>query len=202
MTDVAALTPAARFLYGQQQGFRDYVACKRTGEYDSGDRPIWVLTEDLLFYSLALNCWLIVPKGFRTNFASVPRLPFVYWYCGDRCWEEPALHDFIYTAHGIFVVTLDDDGHQIGDAVFRDVTKPQADIFFRDGLLLNPKIPDGMAKTMHKAVEWWGGSSWGADSKVGQTPSIKELINYTNPTASTPTAKPVAIPSEAAREVA
>jgi uncharacterized protein DUF1353 len=39
---------------------------------------------------------LTVPAGFKTDFASVPRLPIAYLVAGDVCHRAPLLHDFLY----------------------------------------------------------------------------------------------------------
>ena len=58
----------------------------------------WVLTRDLVYESDVLDARVTVPKGFRTDFASVPRLPFAYWlFGGDFDDEAATVHDFLYT---------------------------------------------------------------------------------------------------------
>lgn len=172
-------------------GFQSLVAARRTGDYDKSGRPVWELTEPLYYYSVLLQCWLYYPVGFRTNYASVPRMPIVWWYCGDRCWEEPVGHDFGYTAHGVFVIEMDEAGKpDMATVSFLAIDKATTDSLFREALLLNPRIPSGMAETMYKAVSWFGQSSWGADSKVGQNPEIIALIEKHNPSADTPLAPP------------
>lgn len=37
-----------------------------------------------------------VPEGFRTNFASVPRLPLAYWLAGGTARIAAVLHDYLY----------------------------------------------------------------------------------------------------------
>jgi hypothetical protein len=37
-----------------------------------------------------------VPKGFLTDFASVPRLPFAYWFTGGLGDRAAVLHDYLY----------------------------------------------------------------------------------------------------------
>lgn len=39
-----------------------------------------------------------VPLGFVTDFASVPRLPFVFWLAGNRAPKSATLHDYLYAA--------------------------------------------------------------------------------------------------------
>lgn len=40
---------------------------------------------------------LTIPKGFETDFASVPRLPFAYWLTGGLGDRAAVLHDFLYS---------------------------------------------------------------------------------------------------------
>jgi hypothetical protein len=152
-------------------GFLRPIACRRTGDYDKAGRAIWQLTEDLCFYSAKLKCWVITPKGFFTNFASVPRLPIVYWWYGDRVWEEPAGHDFPYTTHKLLIVPVDKwEAYLAGEfePVEIDCDKRTADDLFLEALLANPKTPDGMDHTMHKGVAWFGQSSWDAETTIEQ----------------------------------
>lgn len=37
----------------------------------------------------------IVPDGFETDFASVPRLPLAYWLTGDTAHMSAVLHDYL-----------------------------------------------------------------------------------------------------------
>ena len=60
------------------------------------DKDDWKLLGPLVYWSVVLDRQLIVPEGFVTDFASVPRLPFIYWAAGG-CAEAPAvLHDWLY----------------------------------------------------------------------------------------------------------
>lgn len=56
----------------------------------------WRLNEPLLYASALLNLQLIVPPGFETDFASVPRVPIVYTQFGDRAHRESVIHDWLY----------------------------------------------------------------------------------------------------------
>lgn len=168
-------------------GFHDTIRVKRVlgcgpngSDFDSDGRPIWELLDDLYFYSAKWGCWFMVPAGFRTNFASVPRLPFVYWWYGDRCWEEPALHDFGYTVHGVYIVDcVEIEGRLVfmrEHARLVPMTRKQTDDLFREALLLNPASPDGMDHTMHAGVRLGGGSSWKDETNIDQRAEIKALI--------------------------
>lgn len=64
---------------------------------------------------------IIVPKGFVTDFASVPRLPLAYWLCGDNAHEAATVHDYLYctdanpnvdrkTADDVFLAIMEETG--------------------------------------------------------------------------------------------
>ncbi len=55
------------------------------------------LTSTLIYESKTLNQTIIVPEGFITDFATVPRIPIVYMLLGNLGNAAAALHDFLYT---------------------------------------------------------------------------------------------------------
>jgi hypothetical protein len=57
----------------------------------------WVLTDLLAFSSAILDRMIIVPAGFVTDFASVPRLPLAYLLFGNVAQEAAVVHDFLYS---------------------------------------------------------------------------------------------------------
>lgn len=69
----------------------------------------WRLTEPLVFWSNVLDRQIVVPEGFVTDFASVPRWPFIYWFTGGLAQAPATLHDWLYRTRA------------------EDVTRPQAD---------------------------------------------------------------------------
>lgn len=57
----------------------------------------WVLLEPLVYESDVLGVgYVSVPGGFDTDFASVPRLPLMYWLLGDRANHAAVIHDYLY----------------------------------------------------------------------------------------------------------
>lgn len=128
--------------------------------HDSSHRAVWELLEPLVFESRALSAagatTIVVPPVFRTNYASVPRLPLVFLMAGDRAHKEAALHDWLYTVH--------------------TYERELADAVFLEALLLNPLIPPGLAHTMHKAVRWFGASSWESTTTILQDPAIAAMV--------------------------
>jgi len=119
--------------------------------YDLTGRAVWELLEPL--------CWKdeVVPPGFRTNYASVPRLPIVFLLAGDKAHKPAAWHDFEYTV--------------------RRRSREEADDLFLEMLLADPQIKPGLAHTMHKAVRWFGQSSWEDETNIVQPEDIRALIN-------------------------
>jgi hypothetical protein len=56
----------------------------------------WELISPLIFYSAELTRSVVVPTGFVTDFASVPRWPFIYWFTGGTAEAPAVLHDYFY----------------------------------------------------------------------------------------------------------
>ena len=56
----------------------------------------WRLTHDLVYYSALLDATIVIPAGFVTDFASVPRIPLAYWLFGARGNQAAVLHDWLY----------------------------------------------------------------------------------------------------------
>jgi hypothetical protein len=56
----------------------------------------WELLAPLRYYSELLGREVVVPAGFVTDFASVPRLPFIYWFTGGKAQAPAVLHDWFY----------------------------------------------------------------------------------------------------------
>lgn len=55
----------------------------------------WRLLSDLI-YEDTKHGIIIVPEGFETDFASVPRIPVVFELVGDRGHAAATLHDWLY----------------------------------------------------------------------------------------------------------
>lgn len=56
----------------------------------------WRLLGRLRYESALLKRTVAVPAGFDTDFASVPRLPFMFWFLGARVYAPAVIHDFLY----------------------------------------------------------------------------------------------------------
>lgn len=82
----------------------------------------WKLTKNLK-YKTHDGEIIVVPKGFITNFASVPRIPLAFLLAGDTAHAPAVIHDHLYSrkvvsthyysradADRIFREAMDDDG--------------------------------------------------------------------------------------------
>ena len=74
-----------------------------------------MLMQDLKFCSKWFDKEFVVKSGFVTDFASVPRLPFIYMFMGGRGKRPATLHDSEYAK--------------------QEIPKRQADLLFLEGLL-------------------------------------------------------------------
>lgn len=103
----------------------------------SGDG--WRLLSPLIYSSDVAQQVFIVPEGFETDFASVPRLPMAYLLAGDHGHWAAVIHDYLYS-----VQTLPRD---------------KADDVFYEALLVSGE-PKWRAWAMWAAVRAAGGFAW------------------------------------------
>lgn len=84
---------------------------------------------------------LVIPQGFKTDFATVPRVPIAYWLFGNVTHKPPVIHDWLYTQGG------DDAARKYADEV-----------------LYHAMLADGVntlkAKCIYSAVRMFGKSHW------------------------------------------
>lgn len=64
---------------------------------EAGDmgRASWITLQRLRYYSPMMRARYEVPQNFVTDFASVPRLPLMYWLTGDTAHASAVLHDYL-----------------------------------------------------------------------------------------------------------
>lgn len=67
----------------------------------SAENSRFRLTAPLVYYSEHLGRELTVPKGFITDFASVPRLPVAYLLAGGEADKPAVIHDYLYFSHEV-----------------------------------------------------------------------------------------------------
>lgn len=61
------------------------------------DTGRWVVKAQLKFRSDVAGTIIRVPRGFNTDLASVPRLPFVYVLTGSMADAAAVVHDYLYS---------------------------------------------------------------------------------------------------------
>lgn len=100
---------------------------------------IWQLTSPLQYSSDLLGRVITVPAGFRSDFASVPRAPFLYLAAGGKGDRAATLHDWAYSS--------------------QFVDRATADKLLREALLATG-YSDLLANAFYLAVRGFGESHW------------------------------------------
>ncbi|ALK96968.1 hypothetical protein AB595_04660 [Massilia sp. WF1] len=67
----------------------------------------WIVVQPVVYQSDAAKQTFTVPFGFRTDLASVPRIPLVYDLCGDTASLAAIVHDYLYSTHLVDRATAD-----------------------------------------------------------------------------------------------
>ena len=75
----------------------------------------WRIAQPLRYQSAVAGRCIVVPKGFITDFASVPRLPIIYLAAGNTAHAPAVVHDWLYTSGEL--------RRSIADAVFLEAMK-------------------------------------------------------------------------------
>jgi hypothetical protein len=79
-------------------GFLTELTASKVKEASPAGRARWKLLTDLGYHS-KLHGMIVVPAGYITDFASVPRLPLAYWLTGDTAHASAVVHDYLCTIH-------------------------------------------------------------------------------------------------------
>lgn len=129
--------------------FMTTLQAQRAGDGQAGDGQAgaWELTAALIFYSAVLERVVVVPAGFRTDYASVPRLPVAYLLFGGVAEEAAVVHDYLYTN------------------LVDGVTREQADNVFAEALKVLG-VPSWRRGPMWAAVRAFGKKHWGSGTPL------------------------------------
>lgn len=116
--------------------FEDRLLLERSGKPGSGK---WTVSREFRYYSAVLGREVVVPVGFETDLASVPRLPVIFYLTGATCDEAAVIHDYLYTT--------------------KEVTRAQADAVLREasGVMGTPSWRSAL---MWLGVRVGGGAYW------------------------------------------
>jgi hypothetical protein len=90
-------------------------------------RGLWQLNEPIVYISAILKDTLAVPSGFVTDFASVPRIPGIWWIAGGLADEAAALHDWLYNQKLV--------DRKIADKIFLEAMKASGVSWWRRNLM-------------------------------------------------------------------
>lgn len=74
--------------------FKTRLAVALVDDTANDGRGEWELTEPLIYQSATVGL-VVVPKGFRTDYASVPRAPLAFLIAGDRAHRASVVHDYL-----------------------------------------------------------------------------------------------------------
>lgn len=118
----------------------------------------WRLIADLVYQSDVAQQTFVVPVGFVTNFASVPRIPVVYELAGDTSSEAATVHDYLYTYH--------------------PVTRAVADAVLREASAVTD-VPAWRRQLMWAGVRVFGWSHWGTASTDTSSSQDKAAVQPT-----------------------
>lgn len=77
-----------------RHGFLTELTTTKVKEAGDAGRARWKLLCELA-YNSQIHGLIIVPAGYVTDFASVPRLPFAYWLTGDTAHASAVVHDYL-----------------------------------------------------------------------------------------------------------
>ena len=123
-----------------KSAFLSELVCKELEEKEG----TWVLVEPLVYRSELLDETIEVPTGFLTDFASTPRLPFIYSWYGDRAHRESVLHDFFYFTAYV--------SRAKADKVFLEAMKARGkSLFVRQGMFWGVRLGGWKAWKEHRA---------------------------------------------------
>jgi hypothetical protein len=114
----------------------------------------WKVLRPIRYLSALTQKAYTVERGFIYNFASVPRLPFVYWLAGNTAHLAATVHDFLYAHAHIPLSTK-----QEADDVFAEIM--DAGTFWNGGPYdRQTGEPEWRRVLMWQAVTWFGPDYW------------------------------------------
>lgn len=129
------------------------------GQFRSG-RQLYALEYPVHYESDILRGDVVVPAGYVTDLASVPKLPLAWLLAGGTGAEAAVIHDFLYTVHTHAGLPIT---RKTADAVFREAIGASEDT----------NAPAGL---MWLAVRIGGGGSWG-DAGPAQPEHVQAYLS-------------------------
>lgn len=139
--------------------FKTELDVRLLADNSNDGRGTWQLLTDLVYQSDIIGTTLTIPAGFITDFASLPRAPFVFVVFGDRAHKAAVVHDWLYTTHFY--------------------TREESDNVFYEAMIASGMHPD-IAKMMFEGVRLFGASHWDEQGQL-QPDAIKSALLGTSP---------------------
>lgn len=106
---------------------------------DDKDDGQWIVAAPLVYQSDVAGMTFTVPAGFKTDLASVPRIPIVYELAGDTSSKAAVVHDFLYTSKIV--------ARSMADAILREASAVTC-------------VPAWRRSLMYYGVRAFGWSHW------------------------------------------
>jgi hypothetical protein len=103
------------------------------------EEGLWLLHEPLVYESDLLGKTIVVPTGFETDFASVPRIPLAFLLTGGKANKAAVIHDYLYAK--------------------QEVSRAQADSVFLEAMKVSNQ-PGWRANLMWAGVRIGGWVGW------------------------------------------
>ena len=119
--------------------------------YDAGSE-LWIMQDD--YYDRTAK--IIIPKGFKCDLASVPRILWPIIAPFELSEAAPLVHDYLYRNAGLEVQTWSFPEYQDGKRYY---PKKYADSLFRT-IMLREKVPVWKATVAYYAVKWFAKGVW------------------------------------------
>lgn len=108
-------------------------------------RQLYILDKPFSYQSDLLGCIITVPKGFVTDLASIPRLPFIYLFLNGIADQAGIIHDWLYST-GL-------------------IPRNKADMVLREACLVLG-VSAWKAALIYAGVSIFGGAHYSADYTV------------------------------------
>lgn len=121
-------------------------------------KKLWVVKESFQFYSGEKEDGkvIVVPEGFVTDFASIPRLFWIILTPDGQYTQAAVLHDYLYSVRG----KVKNPG---SDEIIVFSRKDCDDIFLEGMQVLG--VPFWKRSVMHRAVRMFGWIPWNKKEK-------------------------------------
>lgn len=122
-----------------------------------GDGEYWVLGNDLIFNIRDTGQRIVVPRGFVTDFASVPRVFWTFFPKHGEYTRAAIVHDFLYWE--------------------QKCSRDQADELF-DIVMEDSEVDSTTRFSIYAAVRVWGGDAWDDNTEAKQQGYVRRIPEH------------------------